>query len=588
MEPMVSRISLLFRKLGLLLGSGVPLLEAVDVVLLGLPEGDPVRPPLSRVAGDLRRGAQVSQGLEAFPHLFPPELVAIVRSGESRGALDVAFVKIAQGLEEGTLLPGPSGPEPGPDGLPPFADRPPWPPPPAGRVHVRIRKETRRQGPGATVEETETVSHHHPPPPPPPPPPWHAGPRGEPWPPAPPPGHRECRVTLRLDDEARDRAVEFFRNAVGSRASDVHLEPLPEGGRVRLRVDGCLAEARRLGSAEYDELMASVKILAGMDVAERRLPQQGRTVLPDARPTVTLSVATTPYVNGEAATVRILREPDSLPRLAELGLSPDDLARVTRWLDRPYGLIVVTGPTGSGKTTTLYSLVSHYDASTHKIITVEQPVEFILEGVNQLSLAPELGLTWMSALRAQTRHDPDVLLVGEIPTQEVHEMACRLALIGHVVLTTFHADGVANLLGRLRQLGCGPTGPGSLGLIEDALVGALAQKLVRALCPSCREPVDAASIRTRAAGPLTLPSGTYCKAAGCPECGGSGYRGRIAVFELLELTPAAADAVNRGVDQRALKELLAAAGSRTMLADGLEKASQGLTTVDEVLRVCGV
>lgn len=519
-------VALFFRKLALMVGSGVKLPDALDAIAQGLPGGQHgppfagrVRGAIAAVAADVRRGGTLSSALEQHPHLFPPDLVAILKSGEASGDVHGALVKIADALEDGTLRAGRRR-----GGMPWFF-----------RGHHHDHRE-----------HHEHHAHHHHGEPPPPPPRPHGPPPRPPAPPAP-----------RADTS---KAAELFAAAVRGRASDIHVEPLPTGGRVRFRVDGRLQEHRTFGTAaEYQALVDALKEWAAMDPHERKVPQDGRALIDVDGQRINLRVAAAPYVHGEAVTVRLMLPTARIPALTELYFSDADLARVRRWLARSHGLIVITGPTGSGKTTTAYALLASYDAATRKVISVEQPVEFVLPGINQLALSPELGATWASALRTQLRHDPDVVMVGEVQNAEVAELVFKTALTGHVVMAVFHADSAASLHGRLEALGL------PRPMVREALTGVIAQRLVRRLCPDCRERVDPPALP--AGTPATLPAGTFYRAKGCGACGGSGYRGRLPIYELADPGEAV---------------------TRTLLVDGLEKASQGLTAVEEVLRECYV
>lgn len=532
---------LFFRKLALMIGSGVPLMEALEAIAQGIGGGreqafgpraevaNRMRAVLQRVAEDVKRTGKFATALEAHPELFSPEVVAIVRSGENAGQLDVALMKVAGAVQDGTLrvgrrrfgLPGFLRERFGMHAAwregPPHDHRPPPPPPPPHDHHH---------------------PHHHAPPPPPPPPP------------SPPPG----LVSI----------TELLRDAVRARATDVHIEPLADGGRVRLRVDGRLREHARLDATAYVRLVQDLKGFSFMDPAETRLPQEARQSLEVDGRSVQFRFATSPYVYGEAITARLLAPPDRVPSIDELGFSETHLATLRRWRARPYGIVVTTGPTGTGKTTTLLALMAGYDARSSKIMSVEQPVEMLVDGVNQLSLKPELGLTWETALRAQLKHDPDVVMVGEVPSPEVAQLILKMALTGHVVLTSFHADSAASLFARLAAIGLEPA------LLPQAVTGVIAQRLLRRLCTQCRERVETPVMPAGVERHLTeLPPGTYYRARGCPACQGSGYSGRIAVYELAEPAPTGG-----------------AAPHRPLIADALEKASSGLTTLEEVVRGC--
>lgn len=526
---------LFFRKLALMIGSGVPLIEAIEAIAQGIGCGrepgfgpraemaNRMRAVLERVVEDVKRTGKFATALEAHPDLFPPEVVAIVRSGESAGQLDTALMKVAGAVQDGTLGVGRRR-----FGLPGF-----------------LRE---RFGLHAAWREGPPHDHRPPPPPPhpPPPPPPHDHHHHH-APPPPPPG----LVSV----------TELLRAAVRARASDVHIEPLADGGRVRFRVDGRLREHVRLDATGYTRLVQDVKGFSFMDHAETRLPQEARQSLEVDGRSVQFRFATSPYVYGEAITARLLAPPDKASGLTDLGFSGPQLETLRRWLARPYGIIAATGPTGSGKTTTVMALMAGYDAAALKVMSVEQPVEILLDGVNQLSLRPELGLSWETALRAQLKHDPDVVMIGEVPSPEVARLILQVALSGHVVLTCLHADSVDAFFARLAAIGLEPA------LLAQALTGVIAQRLVRRLCEQCRERLDAPVVPAGAEHALTdLPAGTYYRARGCTACHGSGYNGRIAVYELAD--PATAGR------------------HRPLIRDAIDRTSQGLTTLEEVVRVC--
>ena len=574
-----------FRKLSLMVSSGVPLPEALDAIAQGLAGGHPghehgpehghghghgpghghgqaqgqghehghehrhehgpghFRGPghrlaaeVARVAEAVRNGTKFSTALEAHPHVFPADLVAIVRSAEASGDLGPALARIADALDDGTLR--------------------------AGRRRFGMPWFMRG---GAQV--MQQFMHGERPPPPPPPPRPHAPP-----PPPPPPPAPTATPTPGLDVSA------MLTEAMRVNASDVHVEPLPAGGRVRFRVDGHLREhSRAADRGAHQQLVDGLKAIFSMDTGERRLPQDGRARIDAQGKRWDLRGATSPYLHGEAFTVRLADVAQQVAKLDELGFSADDLARVRRWLGRSHGTIVVSGPTGSGKTTLVTALVASFDAATNKVVTVEQPVEIVLEGVNQLQLSPELGLTWQTALRTQLRHDPDVLMIGEVASPEVADLIFKTALTGHVVITSMHADGCAALFGRLTAVGLSPA------LMPDAITGAIAMRLVRRLCPDCRESIERPAPPVGLA--IELPPGTYHRARGCAACGGSGYRNRMALFELAEPSPALMAVLARNGGPAEVAAAIAQSGRSSLLADGLAKAAQGATTIEEVLRV---
>lgn len=532
--PGAVRLATVFRKLELMLGSGVPLVKALEAIGAGLPPAMPVHGALHDVVARLRLGSGFHDALAAQHGLCPPELLVVLRASEEQGQLVAALGRIATALEDGTLS----------------AHRTPHEPPPP---HL--------------TGDPEFPGHLMPPPglqpmPPPPGPALHHPP-GSPHPMHPLPGAHAPWFPNPAPAGPPPQSHEFqglIAEALAAKASDIHLDPLSGGGRVRLRVDGELREIRRLPRPEYDMLMASLKASVGMDVGDRRRPQDRKVVLAtDKDGRMALLASTGPYLHGEALTLRFSPSIHSLPAVEELGLGAHDLSRVKRWLERPYGLIVVTGPTGSGKTTTLYSMLREFDSQRSKVVTVEQPVTWELDGISQLQLSADQGLTWASAVRLQLRHDPDVLMLGEIPDEEVAGLALKAALSGHMVLTTFHADTPRGALARMEAIGL------NAGLVTDALVGVLGQRLARRLCPSCRKPNPAPEPPSSLPPGHVLPPGTYYTATGCEECHHTGHRGRVALYSLFENGTPPPD--------------------RTFIHDGLAKAAAGVISLDEVARL---
>jgi len=376
---------------------------------------------------------------------------------------------------------------------------------------------------------------------------------------------------------------ELLEKAVELRASDIHLAPSRSGLMVRMRIDGLLRAVPAPPDALPQAVISRIKILAGLNIAERRLPQDGAARLRIAKSDLDIRVAIMPTQHGESAVIRLLPRDRGLLAIDKLGLLADDRARLARLIQLPHGMIVVTGPTGSGKTTTLATVLSMLNEPTRKILTVEDPVEYEIAGIDQTQVKPSIGLTFAAALRAFVRQDPDVIMVGEVRDAETAHIAIHAALTGHLVLTTLHTDTSAAAVPRLLDLGV------EAFLLKSTLRAVIAQRLVRQLCDRCKVRktltlVDiAAEPRYEALG---LKAGEAVHGpGGCERCGGTGYRGRVGIFELLELTPGIRTLVAKDTDSASIDAAAVAAGMTTMVDDGAQKCRAGMTSVAEVLRV---
>ena len=380
------------------------------------------------------------------------------------------------------------------------------------------------------------------------------------------------------------RAVnDLLEKALELRATDIHIEPLPDGLVLRMRIDGLLRVMPTPSDVLPQALISRVKILSGLDIAERRLPQDGAAHLRIARSNVDVRVATMPTQHGEGAVIRLLPKDRGVLEITKLGLSRTDEDKFNRLLTLPHGLIVVTGPTGSGKTTTLATILTALNDTTRKILTIEDPVEYEIRGINQSQVKPSIGLTFASALRAFVRQDPDVIMVGEIRDPETAHIAIHAALTGHLVLTTLHTETAAAAVPRLLDLGA------ESFLLQSSLRAIIAQRLVRILCERCKAQrrLTAADV---AADPryrlLDLKAGeSVGEPRGCDHCGGTGYRGRTGIFEVLEATEEVRDLIAAGTPAAHIGRAAQAAGMRTMFCHGVEKCRAGLTSTAEVLRV---
>lgn len=368
----------------------------------------------------------------------------------------------------------------------------------------------------------------------------------------------------------------IFKEAFLRRASDIHLEPHPHGIRVRLRVDGWLQVFQTLGMQEGSGVVSRIKVLAGLDIAEQRAPQDGGfsyRLSRGADRTVDIRVATSPTRWGERATLRLLGMETSDLTLEAIGMSPQEMIQFRRVIKQPHGLILLTGPTGSGKSTTLYAALREINRPELNILTVEDPIEYLIAGISQIQVDGE-KVTFASTLRALLRHDPDVLMVGEIRDAETAGVALKAAMTGHLVLSTLHTHSACGAVSRLADLGC------ERYLIGSTLAGVIAQRLVRRLCARCKrsrpaDPKEAALLKSEAGIAIYEP-------VGCASCLGSGYRGRVGLFETLWIDRMLAQRISRGATEEDLAEAVSGKFI-TLFADGCAKVLAGMTSLDEIL-----
>ena len=369
-------------------------------------------------------------------------------------------------------------------------------------------------------------------------------------------------------------------DALKAGASDVHVESTAEGLRVRMRLDGVLRDVSVLGKAHQSGILSRIKLLAGLDIAERRIPQDGRARLTLSERDVDLRVSTLPSLHGESAVVRILDHSGQARSLAELGLPETLEARVDQLIRRPTGLILVTGPTGSGKTTTLYAALGRINAPGIKVLTVEDPVEYRLPGVTQIPVNRRAGLGFANALRSMLRHDPDIIMVGEMRDRETADIAVQAALTGHLVFSTLHTNDAVGGITRLVDMGIEPY------LVSATVEAILAQRLVRVLCESCAE-----SYEPSRAELATIPAGFtgtrhfWKRARGCDVCSGSGYRGRRGIYELFVPSDRIRSRVAQGATLDELRAIARDEGLVTLREAAWQSASDGVTSIAEVLRV---
>lgn len=393
-----------------------------------------------------------------------------------------------------------------------------------------------------------------------------------------------------LREMAEEAPVIDFVNAVFAeslqrRASDIHVEPFEDRFMVRMRVDGILQTVRTAPRTSFDAVCSRLKLLSGMDIGERRLPQDGRQTIRISGQDIDLRVSTLPAAWGESLVMRLLGKTSRIPELTELGLPAEDAEGLARLVEQPNGIVLITGPTGSGKTTTIYRLLSGLNDGLRKIVTVEDPVEFDLPGVVQVHVRSDIGLSFAAGLRSILRQDPDVIMVGEIRDPETARIAVQAALTGHMVISTVHTNSAIAAVSRLLDLGV------ENYLLADVLRGLVGQRLVRKLCAECAQAdpdqywhdFAPSTILTE----LSKMGPKFLKPVGCSQCGGSGYLGRVGLYEIAQFTPDIASAVRRGASESDLTQMAIDRGFVGMFEDGILKAARGLTTMAEVYRVVG-
>jgi general secretion pathway protein E len=389
----------------------------------------------------------------------------------------------------------------------------------------------------------------------------------------------------RLRDSASEAPVvrlvsHLIARAVDARASDIHLEPTEDQLRVRYRIDGLLRDIDPPPHELRSAVVSRIKILAKLDISERRLPQDGRMRLAVRGHDIDFRVSTVPTIHGESVVLRVLDRTAVSLDFRELGFDEELLERHRRILAQPHGIILVTGPTGSGKTTTLYASLLALNTADRKILTIEDPVEYQLRGVNQVQVKPQIGLTFASALRSFLRQNPNVVMVGEIRDLETAQIAVQAALTGHLILSTLHTNDAASGVTRLLDMGVEDY------LITSTVAAIVAQRLVRTLCPHCRQPYEAAPeflARMTIDPPGTGPVILY-RAAGCVECGGTGFHGRTSILEILTVSEAIRRLVLQHAEADLIRKTAVEEGMRTMFSHGMRKALSGVTTPEEVLR----
>ncbi len=387
-------------------------------------------------------------------------------------------------------------------------------------------------------------------------------------------------------DQPVVNAVDFlFRYAFDQRASDIHIEPRKGDSQVRLRIDGVLHNVHTIPKRVHPAIASRLKTIARMDIAEKRRPQDGRikTVLADKE--VELRVSCIPVAFGEKVVIRIFDPGVLLQELPDLGFEPEDQQAFEKWIAEPHGLVLITGPTGSGKTTTLYTTLRRLAGDDVNVTTVEDPIEMVTDAFNQMQAQPKIGVDFASAMRSILRQDPDIIMIGEIRDGETAQMAVEAALTGHLVFSTLHTNDTVGAVTRLVDLGVEPF------LISSTLVGVMAQRLLRRICPHCKAPAALSGDELLILGIPESERAAYsgvCEGSGCVHCRGTGYYGRVGIFEMLSATKDLTSALQAGAPEEQLRDKAVAGGMRPLRDSALERLRTGVTTFDELVRVTGI
>jgi len=368
----------------------------------------------------------------------------------------------------------------------------------------------------------------------------------------------------------------IVRQAIDERASDIHIEPFRERISLRYRVDGRLYEVPPPARHLHLALLSRIKILSKLDIAEKRLPQDGAIVVKIDERQIDIRVSTIPTIYGEKAVLRILDRSSMVLELGQMGFEPKQLEAMRKAFNSPYGLVFITGPTGSGKSTTLYAILSEIKTPTKNIITVEDPVEYKLDGINQVHVKPEIGLTFAVALRSFLRQDPDIMLVGEVRDLETAQICVRSALTGHLVLSTLHTNDAPSAVTRLIDIGIEPY------MVAPSLLCIIAQRLIRKLCPDCKEAYEPGSEELKN---NKIKSGLVYRAKGCPKCGSTGYRGRTCIAEVMPLTEELRELVNQRANFQKIREVARQQGMQTLYESAMNKVEAGITSLEETFSV---
>ena len=389
-----------------------------------------------------------------------------------------------------------------------------------------------------------------------------------------------------LDQEAS--VVKFVNQVIWEaykdRSTDIHIEPMEDDLRIRYRVDGVLRETPMPAQLKkfQSSVISRIKVMANMDIAEKRLPQDGRISVRIRGEEIDVRVSTMPTVYGESVSLRLLIRGAGLITMSDLGLNDNDNKILTKMINRPHGILLVTGPTGSGKSTSLYAWLHTINSADKRIMSAEDPIEYEMKGINQVQMRPEIGLNFSSTLRTFLRQDPDVIMVGEIRDKETAEISIRAALTGHLVFSTIHTNDSSSTITRLLDMDIEPF------LVSSSVEGIIAQRLVRTLCTKCRKPAQYREEFLKMHGFPTEKlknKGPIYEAVGCDECRGTGYRGRCGIFEILPITDEIRPLIVSNASAGVIKQTALDQGMKTLRDDGWEKVLEGITTIDEILRV---
>ncbi len=398
----------------------------------------------------------------------------------------------------------------------------------------------------------------------------------------------ESPKPLQLTDDGTDEVSSspivifinsIIENAVRNNASDIHIEPTETDVRVRLRIDGILHESVRTGLETLNATITRIKIMSNLNIAEKRIPQDGRIGFNLDGRDIDLRISTLPTTYGEKIAIRILDRTNFVLSKEKLGLSEGDRVKFDRLISKPYGVILATGPTGSGKTSTLYAMLSELNTPEKNIVTLEDPVEYNLRGINQVRMNAKAGLTFATGLRSILRQDPDIIMVGEMRDNETAEIAIRSALTGHLVLSTLHTNDASGAIARVVDMGIEPF------LISSSILGVLAQRLVRKICPLCMIQYETDEREQKILGFGGGQSVTLKKGTGCKVCNGTGYKGRTAIFEIMEVDKSLRNLIDKGAATDEIREAAIAGGMSTLWDSCKRQVVKGVTTVEEMVRV---
>lgn len=371
----------------------------------------------------------------------------------------------------------------------------------------------------------------------------------------------------------------IVKNAVNANSSDIHIEPFEKYIKIRYRIDGLLQEVLRTPKETMSSLIARIKIMANLDIAEKRIPQDGRIIIKINKNPIDLRVSILPTVFGEKVVIRILKKENFLLSKEKLGMTHEDMEKLERLIQSPYGIILVTGPTGSGKSTTLYTILGELNKTHSNIITIEDPVEYMMDGVNQVNVNIKAGLTFASGLRAILRQDPDIVMIGEIRDSETAEISVRAAITGHLVLSTIHTNDAAASIIRLEDMGIEPY------LVAAALSGIIAQRLIKKVCPKCKEEYDASEYEKNVLGVDRNKEIKLSRGKGCNYCNNTGFSGRIGIYEIMEITREHRQLIQEKASMEMIKKVNKKNGTKTLKMACTELVLKGETTIEELTKV---